>query len=104
MDRYRVALLAVLAVGIAAVLIFGFHMGGSSDSSSAGSANPVAAGTPDPDLIPEGQRPAAPEFTGLVGWLNSPPLTIASLRGQVVLIDFWTFSCVNCVNTLPHLR
>lgn len=104
MDRYRVGLLAVVAVVIAAVLIFGFHLGGSSDSSSVGSTSSPTAGAPDPDLIPVGQRPAAPEFTGLDGWLNSSPLTITSLRGQVVLIDFWTFSCVNCVNTLPHLR
>ena len=37
-------------------------------------------------------------------WLNSPPLTLADLRGKVVLIDFWTFSCVNCVRTIPHLQ
>jgi thiol-disulfide isomerase/thioredoxin len=104
MDRYRVGLLAVVAVVIAAVLIFGFHLGGSSDGGSAASTSSKAAGASDPDLIPEGQRPVAPEFTGIDGWLNSPPLTIGSLRGQVVLIDFWTFSCVNCVNTLPHLR
>jgi len=104
MDRYRIGLLLAAGVTIAAVLVFGFHLGWGPDSSSSGSGGPVVAGAPDPDLIPESQRPAAPEFTGLDGWLNSPPLTIASLRDQVVLIDFWTFSCVNCVNTLPHLR
>jgi thiol-disulfide isomerase/thioredoxin len=46
----------------------------------------------------------APEFVGIDGWLNSPPLTIASLRGKVVLVDFWTYSCVNCVRTFPALR
>lgn len=46
----------------------------------------------------------APEFVGLQNWFNSPPLTMASLRGKVVLVDFWTFGCVNCVNTLPHLQ
>ena len=104
MDRYRIGLLGVVAVVIAAVLIFGFHLGAGSDSSAPGLAGATTAGAPDPDLIAEGQRPAAPEFTGITGWLNSKPLTVASLRGQVVLIDFWTFSCVNCVNTLPHLR
>jgi thiol-disulfide isomerase/thioredoxin len=104
MDRYRGGLLLVVGVMIAAILIFGFHVGQTSDSSSSGSNASPVAGAPDPDLIPAGQRPVAPDFTGLDGWLNSPPLTIASLRGQVVLIDFWTFSCVNCVNTLPHLR
>lgn len=46
----------------------------------------------------------APEFVALDHWLNSAPLTMAGLRGKVVLIDFWTFGCVNCVNTLPHVK
>ncbi|MDX2027231.1 MAG: cytochrome c biogenesis protein DipZ [Alphaproteobacteria bacterium] len=46
---------------------------------------------------------AAPEFTGIESWLNSPPLTLQSLRGKAVLIDFWTYSCINCVRTLPYL-
>ncbi len=46
----------------------------------------------------------APEFTGIVDWENSPPLTLASLRGKVVLVDFWTYSCINCQNTFPYLR
>ncbi len=50
---------------------------------------------------------AAPSFTGIGQWINTPderPLTIAGLRGKVVLIDFWTYSCINCLRTLPHLR
>ena len=45
----------------------------------------------------------APEFTGLKNWFNSAPLRMAGLRGKVVLVDFWTYGCVNCVNTLPHV-
>ena len=45
----------------------------------------------------------APEFVGITAWLNSKPLKMAQLRGKVVLIDFWTYSCVNCVRTFPHL-
>jgi thiol-disulfide isomerase/thioredoxin len=45
----------------------------------------------------------APAFTGIAGWLNSPPLTMQSLRGKVVLVDFWAYSCINCVRTLPFL-
>ena len=37
-------------------------------------------------------------------WINSPPLTLSKLRGKVVLIDFWTYSCINCLRTLPHLK
>lgn len=46
---------------------------------------------------------AAPEFTGIAHWINSPPLTMAKLRGKVVLIDFWTYSCINCLRTLPYV-
>ena len=46
----------------------------------------------------------APEFRGISQWLNSRPLTLASLRGKVVLIDFWTYSCVNCIRTLPYVK
>jgi thiol-disulfide isomerase/thioredoxin len=45
----------------------------------------------------------APDFAGVTKWLNSGPLTLASLRGRVVLIDFWTYTCINCIRTLPHL-
>jgi len=47
---------------------------------------------------------AAPEFQGLGAWINSEPLTLAGLRGRVVLIDFWTYSCINCLRTLPYIR
>src|SRR5262249_40540453 len=43
-------------------------------------------------------------FGGANGWLNSPPLAAANLRGKVVLVDFWTFTCVNWLRTLPYLR
>ncbi len=47
----------------------------------------------------------APEFRGLTNWLNSKPIeSMESLRGKVVLIDFWTYSCINCINTLPYVK
>lgn len=46
----------------------------------------------------------APPLLGATQWLNSPPLTIESLRGKVVLVDFWTYSCINCLRTLPYLK
>jgi thiol-disulfide isomerase/thioredoxin len=45
----------------------------------------------------------APNFVGLGNWFNSAPLNIADLRGKVVLVNFWTYGCSNCVNTLPHV-
>jgi cytochrome c biogenesis protein CcdA/thiol-disulfide isomerase/thioredoxin len=50
---------------------------------------------------------AAPEFTGTQRWFNTPggrPLTLKALRGRVVLIDFWTYTCINCLRTLPYLE
>ncbi len=49
----------------------------------------------------------APDFTGTQQWFNTPggrPLTLASLRGKVVLVDFWTYTCINCIRTFPYLR
>jgi thiol-disulfide isomerase/thioredoxin len=46
----------------------------------------------------------APDFAGIDTWINSEPLSITELKGQVVLIDFWTYTCVNCIRTMPYLR
>jgi cytochrome c biogenesis protein CcdA/thiol-disulfide isomerase/thioredoxin len=46
----------------------------------------------------------APELAGLSTWINSDPLTLRKLRGKVVLVDFWTYSCINCLRTLPHVK
>ena len=46
----------------------------------------------------------APEFIGISSWLDSSPLTLKQLRGKVVWIDFWTYSCINCIRTLPDVR
>jgi len=45
----------------------------------------------------------APKFAGIKTWLNSQPLTMQQLKGKVVLVDFWTYSCINCVRTLPYI-
>jgi thiol-disulfide isomerase/thioredoxin len=46
----------------------------------------------------------APDFTGADRWYNSPPLTIDALRGKVVLVEFWTRECINCIHVLPHTK
>jgi cytochrome c biogenesis protein CcdA/thiol-disulfide isomerase/thioredoxin len=53
------------------------------------------------DLPVEGQFPS---LDGAVEWLNSPPLSTGQLRGKVVLVDFWTYSCINCIHTVPYVR
>lgn len=45
-----------------------------------------------------------PDLSGAVAWINSPPLTPEALKGKVVLVDFWTYSCINCLRTLPFIR
>jgi thiol-disulfide isomerase/thioredoxin len=62
----------------------------------------LAFAAPSPQAA-QGEHPA-PEFQGIDTWLNSEPLSMAKLHGQVVLVDFWTFDCVNCRNTLPHVE
>src|SRR4029077_17391667 len=57
--------------------------------------------TADPALPDYGK---APELSGGGNWFNSPPLTMEKLGGTVVLIDFWTYSCINCLRTLPQLE
>jgi thiol-disulfide isomerase/thioredoxin len=47
---------------------------------------------------------AAPEFRDTQRWFNSPPLTMRGLRGRVVLVDFWTYTCINCLRTLPYVK
>lgn len=71
--------------------------------------NPIATILPTPAATqPETAMLAAdgkalPDFQGIQQWLNSDPLTIADLKGNVVLIQFWTFACINCQRTLPHI-
>jgi cytochrome c biogenesis protein CcdA/thiol-disulfide isomerase/thioredoxin len=51
-----------------------------------------------------GTEGVLPPFAGAIEWINSPPLTPEALRGKVVLVDFWTYSCINCLRTLPYVR
>lgn len=46
----------------------------------------------------------APAIAGIQAWINSPPLNLSNLKGKVVLIDFWTYSCINCIRTFPYLK
>ena len=72
---------------------------------------PAAANASQASLLADardvGALGAAPEFMETQDWFNTPqsrPLSLASLRGRVVLIDFWTYTCINCIRTLPYLK
>ncbi|TLX99259.1 MAG: redoxin domain-containing protein [Thaumarchaeota archaeon] len=56
------------------------------------------------DLSKVPNRGPAPNFQGIAAWINSPVLNLSELRGKVVLVDFWTYSCINCIRTLPYLN
>jgi|SRR5579872_2552043 len=56
------------------------------------------------DRLKSRRAELAPEFQDIKGWINSEPLTMRSLQGKVVFLDFWTFGCINCINTRPHFR
>ena len=63
----------------------------------------ASADPPEPEReIAEG--PLAAEPVGINAWLNSDPLTLEQLRGKVVLVDFWTYTCINCIRTFPYLK
>jgi cytochrome c biogenesis protein CcdA/thiol-disulfide isomerase/thioredoxin len=85
--------------------------GSSSCHGSATAVKVAAVGAPQSTLLAAAHTlPAlgpAPEFTGTEDWFNTPgdkPLALPSLRGHVVLVDFWTYTCINCIRTLPYLK
>ena len=62
------------------------------------------AATPLPNAALSLRRVSVPELDGISNWINSEPLTLAELQGRVVLLDFWTYTCINCIRTFPYLR
>jgi cytochrome c biogenesis protein CcdA/thiol-disulfide isomerase/thioredoxin len=67
-----------------------------------GSAMTATSGSGEPDALPiEG---GLPPLKGVTEWLNSPPLTTEGLRGKIVVVDFWTYSCINCLRSIPYIR
>jgi cytochrome c biogenesis protein CcdA/thiol-disulfide isomerase/thioredoxin len=78
---------------------------GRSRFDSRGAVSPHASPTPMRSNLP--MLGAAPDFTGNQRWFNTPggrPLTLKALRGRVVLVDFWTYTCINCIRTLPYVK
>ena len=56
------------------------------------------------ETLKGGKSAGAPDFVGITKWLNTDkPMSIADLKGKVVLVDFWTYTCINCIRTLPHV-
>jgi cytochrome c biogenesis protein CcdA/thiol-disulfide isomerase/thioredoxin len=73
-------------------------MAGNQPAMAANNAMMAAGGAPAANSAP------GVDFSGATAWINSPPLTAAALKGKVVLVDFWTYSCINCLRTLPYIK
>ncbi len=73
-------------------------MAGNQPAMSGNNAMMAAGGAPAGNAAP------TVDLSGATAWINSSPLTLDSLRGKVVLIDFWTYSCINCLRTLPYVK
>ncbi|HEX8980612.1 MAG TPA: cytochrome c biogenesis protein DipZ [Parasulfuritortus sp.] len=94
------------AFGVLILASVGFIASGFDPQSLfASTAKPSMAATISGPMLEHGlDHPyPAPQFAGISNWINSPPLTMQSLKGKVVLVDFWTYSCINCIRTLPYL-
>jgi thiol-disulfide isomerase/thioredoxin len=107
--------MSALAVGVGVVaLIVGFgvyfNSPGLNNAASSQQKSFVPAaivennGTITKVQIDKSQFRLAPELTKITGFINSKPITLADLRGKVVLVDFWTYSCINCIRTIPYLN
>ena len=96
MDRrvYLIALVALMAIAGGAV-----YLAVRTDPNQVVGTRAVHSAADLPVL-----NDVVPSLEGNKGWLNSDPLTPAALRGKVVVYDFWTYSCINCVRTIPHLQ
>src|SRR6478672_4093486 len=81
------------ATAVATACLLGLALASYADEEKTAQAQPTLA---------DAQR-AAPNFVGISNWLNSGPLSLADLRGKVVLVDFWTSGCINCARTLPYV-
>jgi len=56
-------------------------------------------------IIDKTQFKKAPEFTGITGFINTPnPIKLADLKGKIVVVHFWTYTCINCIHTIPYLN
>ena len=88
--RFKIVI-AVIIIVSGTILYFNFF-----------SQKPMSAKVMDLPNLPNMGK--APEILGISGWINSETLTLENFKGKVVLVDFWTYSCINCIRTLPYVE
>ena len=106
MHRQSIIFVSLLLIMAVATVVVGYATGrGPLTVVSEGISRLTSGGQmiPSRSMTEETKAPAAPEISN-GRWINSEPLTLKSLHGRVVLIEFWTFACYNCRNTLPSLK
>jgi thiol-disulfide isomerase/thioredoxin len=106
MHRQNIIFGSLLAAVLITIMAIGYVNGwGLLGAVSMGISRLTSGGQmiPSRTLTAEAEAPTAPEISNGT-WINSEPLTLKSLQGRVVLIEFWTFACYNCQNTLPTIR
>jgi thiol-disulfide isomerase/thioredoxin len=106
MHRQSIIFGALLLIILVAIVATGYAIGQGPLGVLSMAISRVTAGEqmiPSRSLMDETKAPAGPEISS-GNWINSEPLTLKSLRGRVVLLEFWTFACYNCRNTLPTVK
>src|SRR5512135_1653211 len=102
LNRFRLSL-SLIALGAALGLASGCAAPGPAGLRSEPSPASGEAAPPRAPRVDKSRLARAPELASTV-WINSPPLAAMDLRGRVVVVDFWTFACYNCKNTLPYFK
>jgi len=103
MESKNIFMLAVALVLIAGAILYLESQKPQAAAPPAGNTGDLEGGAQQDDVF--SPYPKAPELAGIAGYINAPDnLTIASLRGKVVLLDIWTYTCINCIRTLPYIE
>ena len=106
MNRQNTIFITLLLIVATAIVVVGYATGRGPLAVVSAAITRLTSGrqmAPSRSMTHETKAPVAPEISSGL-WINSEPLTLKSLNGRVVLIDFWTFACYNCRNTLPSLK
>lgn len=106
MHRQSIIFVSLILIMVVAIVAFGYATGRRPLAVVSYGISRLTSGghmVSSQSVTEETKAPAAPEIADGM-WINSEPLTVKSLNGRVVLIEFWTFACYNCRNTLPYLK